>query len=162
MTGHRLHIPWLLWYRLHRQLRSRGEGVRESGAFLLGRRGRGGIDRVRRFACYDDLDPASLSNGYVEFHAEGFARLWAECRRIGMDVLADVHTHPGSDATQSETDRTHPMISECGHIAVILPNYAAGRPFGMGAVFAYEYGGNYHWRNWSGSDRRTRLRLTLW
>lgn len=160
MTGRCLQIPWLLWYRLRRQLRRRGAGVRESGAFLLGNRGCTGIDKVRRFACYDELDPTSLCKGLVEFHAEGFARLWAECRKLDMDVLADVHTHPGSDASQSETDRTHPMISECGHIAVILPKFAVGQPLGVGAISIYEYEGNYRWRDWSGPDRRSRVRLT--
>jgi proteasome lid subunit RPN8/RPN11 len=46
-----------------------------------------------------------------------------------MEVLADVHTHPGLDSSQSETDRTHPMISESGHVALIVPSYAKGWPF---------------------------------
>jgi proteasome lid subunit RPN8/RPN11 len=117
---------------------------------------------VRRFACYDDLDPACLSRGYVEFHSNGFAALWKECRRLKMEVLCDVHTHPGPDSSQSETDRTHPMISERGHVAVILPDLAKGWAFRFDTGSVYEYEGNYHWRDWSGEARTERLRFTWW
>ena len=121
-----------------------------------------GIDRVRRFVCYDDLDPTCLSRGYVEFHSNGFARLWQECRWLTLDVLADVHTHPGPDSSQSDTDRAHPMISEHGHVAVILGNYAKGWGFRFAPASVYEYEGTYRWRDWSGECRPTRLRFTWW
>jgi proteasome lid subunit RPN8/RPN11 len=162
MDGRRLHIPLLLWWRLHRQLRRRSAGLRESGAFLLGRREVTGIDKVRRFVCYDDLDPTCLARGYVEFHSTGFAKLWKECRRLKLDVLADVHTHPGPDASQSEVDRTHPMVSEPGHVAVILPNYSRHWAFRFKTTSVYEYEGNYRWRDWSGDCRPNRLRFTCW
>ena len=47
MGSPRLNIPFLLWWRLHRQLRRRSGGVRESGAFLLGSRSDAGINTVR-------------------------------------------------------------------------------------------------------------------
>ena len=149
-----------LWWHLHRQLRRRGRGRNESGAFLLGRRAPSGVDRVARFVCYDDLDPHCLDRGYIEFRACGYEKLWAECRRLELDVLADVHTHPGPNSSQSGTDRTHPMISEAGHVAIILPSYAQGFAFRLGAASCYEYSGNYLWRDWS-KQRRTRFRLSL-
>lgn len=162
MSSRSLHVPWYLWWRLHTQLRRRSAGIRESGAFLLGRRGKQGLDHARRFALYDDLDPTCLSQGYVEFHSTGFAALWKECRRLGMEVLCDVHTHPGPDSSQSETDRMHPMISEPGHVAVIVPNFASGWASRFATTSVYEYEGNYAWHNWSGSARKQRLRLTWW
>jgi proteasome lid subunit RPN8/RPN11 len=104
----------------------------------------------------------SLARGYVEFHSSGFAKLWAECRRLELDVLADVHTHPGTDSSQSEIDRTHPMISEVGHIGIIVPSYARGWAFQFSALSVYEYSGNYLWSDWSGKDRGIRLRFTCW
>jgi proteasome lid subunit RPN8/RPN11 len=162
MDSRRLNIPFLLWWRLYRQLRHRSGGVRESGAFLLGRRGEEGIDEARTFACYDDLDPSSLAKGYVDFHSTGFANLWTECRRLNLDVLADVHTHPGNESAQSEIDRTNPMIGEQGHVAIIVPTYAQGWYFQLGKLSVYEYQQNYHWSNWSGSDRHERVRFTWW
>ncbi len=157
-----LNLSFLLWYRLHRQLRRRSAGVRESGAFLLGVRGRDGTDTVRRCAYYDDLDPTSLAKGYVDFHAAGFARLWAECRRLDMEVLGDVHTHPSGDSSQSETDRTHPMIGEPRHIALIVPRYAVGQPFRLNLLSVYEYRGNYQWQDWTGPVRSRRVQFTWW
>ena len=153
----RLNVPWHLWWRLHGELRRRSRGARESGAFLLGRHAGRGVDKVYCCAYYDDLDPESL-RGHVEFHSTGFAKLWAECRRLDMVALADVHTHPGP-STQSEADRTHPMITEKGHIAIIVPFYAYGPAFRLRNISVYEYQGNYAWRDWSGSLRPSRVRL---
>ena len=54
-----MRCPRRLWGRLLRDLRSRGLGVRESGAFLLGTHV-GCIRRVRDYMLYDDVDPDSL------------------------------------------------------------------------------------------------------
>ena len=162
MSERRLHVPLLLWLRVHRQLRHRSGDVRESGAFLLGTRGKGDVDLVRAFVCYDDLDPTCLAGGYVEFHSNGYANLWETCRRLQYEVLADVHTHPGKDSSQSETDRTHPMVSEVGYLAIILPEFAAGRIPQLARMSIYEYEGNYSWRNWTGVNRSRRLRFTWW
>ncbi len=129
MTRGKLQIGLFLWYRVHRQFRNRSAGRRESGAFLLGRRSKSGNAKVRTFLCFDDLDPDCLSRGYVDFHSGGYAQLWQQCRRMGFEVLADVHTHPGKDSSQSEIDRLHPMIGEAGHMAIIVPCYAANSPF---------------------------------
>lgn len=162
MLDRKLLIPLILWWRLHRQLRARSAGIRESGAFLLGHRRRNGVDNVRRFACYDDLDHTSLASGYIEFHSSGYSKLWKECRRRKMDVLGDVHCHPGSDFSQSETDRTHPMISESGYIGMILPCYAKRCAFSFTRLSVYEYEGSYRWRDWSGERRPERVRFTWW
>jgi proteasome lid subunit RPN8/RPN11 len=162
MGSRRLNIPFLLWWRLHRQLRRRSNGVRESGAFLLGRRDETGIDKAQTLACYDELDPRSLARGYVEFHSTGFAKLWAECRRLNLDVLADVHTHPGANSSQSEIDRTNPMIGERGHIAIIVPRYAQGWCFDLRKLSVYEYQQDYQWSNWTGLNRHERIRFTIW
>jgi hypothetical protein len=57
-------VPILLWRRLLRELHRRGDGRRESGAFLLRARG-AGQGRITRFVCYDDLDPASCQSGAI-------------------------------------------------------------------------------------------------
>ena len=64
--NHRLSCPRELWYAGLRELKSRGGGRRESGAFLLGKN-YDGIRRVCRFVYYDDLDPHCLDQGYVVF-----------------------------------------------------------------------------------------------
>ncbi len=140
-----VNIPPLLWMRLLRQLRKRGGGYRESGAFLLGKTG---SRRVRKFLCYDDLDENALDSGIVMIHAMGFVRLWNICQRENLRVLADVHTHPASWIEQSESDRTHPMVAQPGHIALILPNYAKPNRKRLSGAAVYEYLGDHNWKPW--------------
>ena len=70
---HRLSCDAHLWQTGVAQLRRRGNGRRESGAFLLGRRS-GARRRIERFVYYDDLDPRSLDAGIVVFDGAGYGR----------------------------------------------------------------------------------------
>jgi hypothetical protein len=141
---HELSCSVFLWVRLLTALRSRGRGrTRESGAFLLGHR-RDGRARVTGFALYDDLDPTSLDSGIVRFSGDRFGELWNLCARIGVTVVADVHVHPGS-AEQSGSDQAHPMIPCEGHIALILPRFAAP-PVRRREIGIYRYLGGKRWR----------------
>lgn len=141
---HELSCPWLLWWRLCRALRQRGRaGTRESGAFLLGRLEPDGRRRITDYVLYDDLDPTCLDSGIVHFDGKHFGALWAYCKSRDLAVVADVHVHPGS-ADQSDSDRAHPMISQRGHIALILPHFAAP-PVRRAQVGIYKYQGAKRW-----------------
>lgn len=145
MKKNTVKIPALLWMRLLRQLRKKGGFRRESGAFLLGKTG---SRKVSKFLCYDDLDPAALESGIVTVHAIGFVRLWEICQKQNLRVLADVHTHPTSWNGQSESDRTHPMVAQQGHLAMILPNYAKSNRKPLCGAAVYEYLGDHKWKTW--------------
>ena len=138
-----LKLPTLLWRRLLKELRERGQGERESGAFLLGKPAR---RRITRFICYDDLDERALETGIITFHAAGFVRLWEICKREGLIVFADVHTHPTDWVEQSRSDRTHPMVAQPGHLALILPNFARRNRSALNGAAVYEYLGNHKWK----------------
>jgi proteasome lid subunit RPN8/RPN11 len=114
-----------VWPALIEDLRRRGRGVRESGAFLLGRE-RGGVRIVTQWLPYEQLDPAALNFEYVRLESAAFGRLWDACAARGLEPVADVHTHPFGPR-QSESDRGHPMISLAGHVALIVPRFAQGR-----------------------------------
>jgi proteasome lid subunit RPN8/RPN11 len=152
----RLKIPTLLWRRLLTQLRQRGAGTHESGAFLLGTPGTG---RVSSFICYDDLDETALETGIITFHAVGFVRLWNICKQENLRVLADVHTHPSSWTGQSESDRTHPMVAQPGHVALILPNFAKRTSRTLGGASVYEYLGNHEWKTWPPKSGRVEITI---
>lgn len=141
-----LRISWLTWLRLVWRLRQRGRGVRESGAFLLGPKDGG---RVSEFVCYDDLDPNSLDTGIIRFDGSGYVPLWNYCSKRNLKVVADVHTHPGVWTDQSEADRNHPMVAQCGHLALILPNYSQHSWFGLKGAGFYRYLGDGHWETLS-------------
>lgn len=150
-------IPILLWARLIPELRRRGRGERESGAFLLAKRDRRPRS-VSAIQYYDDLDPDAL-NGAIVFHDVGYAALWAYCRQHGLAVLADVHTHPGSDVGQSHIDQRNPMIPKTGHIGLIVPHYAHASCWSLRGVGVHKYLGNFTWRQ---HPHGRHVRLTWW
>jgi hypothetical protein len=109
-------------------LAARGQGHRESGAFLLTARSHPEDQLpqpVTEIVFYDDLDPDCLTGG-IDFHPVGYGALQNLCRREGLRVAADIHTHPAHRVQQSRIDATHPMVARDGHIALIAPHFAAG------------------------------------
>lgn len=117
-----LEFPRRTWTALMMDLRQRGQSRRESGAFLLGNICQG-VKAVHDWLPYDELDPSSLNYDYVRLSSESFSRLWLTCEQRGLQVVADVHTHPLGPA-QSPSDRANPMVSVAGHIALIVPRFA--------------------------------------
>jgi len=120
--------------------------VRESGAFLLGKK-EGKCRRITRIVYYDDLDSHCFDQGIVNFDGGKFGLLWEICRNEGLEVMADVHVHARSFG-QSQSDRDHPMMPLAGHLAVVLPNYAANNVM-PGRIGLYEYLGDGKWTDHS-------------
>lgn len=148
---HRLACPERIWHAGLAELRRRGKGKHEAGAFLVGRRlalGRREWRQVHSFVYYDELDPHCLDTGIVVFDGAGYGPLWRLCRENGLEVVADVHTHPGI-ARQSEADRMHPMVATSGHFAMIVPNFAMRVP-AVEELGLYQYLGRYRWKDYSG------------
>jgi proteasome lid subunit RPN8/RPN11 len=139
-----------LWLDTLALLRERGRGDRESGGFLLGRR-INGVRVIEFFLPYDDVDPSAL-RGIILFDGSKMDVVWELCRRKGLEVVADVHTHPGGFG-QSQTDRDNPMIPEIGHVALIVPNFADGA-YLPGDIGIYEYRGRRQWVDRSGDGGR--------
>jgi proteasome lid subunit RPN8/RPN11 len=156
-----IKIPFWLWIGIIFDLRRRGGGVRESGAFLLGREASDPA-RVSSYVCYDDVDPAAYQAGAIAFHASGCAALWRVCKEKQLDLLVDVHTHPGPDVRQSSIDERHPMIPIVGHTAMIVPNFARTAWWSLKAVGVYEYLGGFKWRTYPASVPDRRVKLSLW
>lgn len=152
-----LEAPAGLWAGLLHHLREQGAGVRESGAFLLGRKDNG--KRVATaFLPYEQLQADALNDDYVSLSADSFARLWALCRERHLSVVADIHTHrfgPG----QSRSDRANPMVAQPGHVAFIVPHFAQGvvrlQDLGM-----YVYLGDHRWSAHAGAAVARRVRLS--
>jgi len=79
------------WWTICRELKKRGHGSRESGAFLLGTE----VDDVKRITSavyYDDIDPKSLSTGIVRLSGGATSKVWRICRENDLQVIADVST----------------------------------------------------------------------
>lgn len=141
---HRILCNKRRWRELILELERRGQHVHEAGAFLLGHE-RAGIRQITDVIYYDDLDADAYSSGVCILHGDAFAKLWTECRKRKLTVVADVHTHGGT-AFQSSSDRTNPMVARAGHIAIIVPDFAAW-PIRPGSLGIYEYRGQHEWIN---------------
>jgi proteasome lid subunit RPN8/RPN11 len=141
------------------ELRRRGEGTHEAGAFLLGKE-RSGKRHVRHVVFYDELDPGAYSSGVCILHGDAFSKLWVLCREKGMTVVGDVHTH-GGRAIQSGSDRTNPMIARAGHLALIVPNFAKP-PVRLPRLGVYQYLGAHRWRDLGGASANKHVRIGWW
>lgn len=130
------------WRWIVGELERRGGRRHESGVFLLGVECDGRRE-VTDTVFYDELDPQSYASGSCILHGDAFATLWTLCRQKKLMVVADVHTHPGA-AIQSTSDKTNPMVARPGHIAIIVPNFAAW-PICTDRLGIYEYCGRHEW-----------------
>lgn len=156
MNSSLLEISAPLWTDLIADLRQRGGGRRESGAFLLGKMD-GAVRRVEAWVPYDELDPNALTSSYVRLDTSAFTRLWSKCSELGKIVVADVHTHP-SGSRQSNSDRANPMVSQAGHLALIVPNFACGQVTPRD-LSVNVYLGDKQWESFFKRDAHARVRL---
>jgi hypothetical protein len=141
---HRINCSWRTWRRIVGELERRGRRRHESGVFLLGVE-RDGRRAVTDAVFYDELDPEAYATGVCILHGDAFGKLWTLCRQKKLTVVADVHTHPGA-AVQSASDKANPMVARPGHIAIIVPNFAAW-PIRADRLGIYEYRGEHKWIN---------------
>jgi len=139
-----LIFPPQIWRELLNDLRRRGHGERESGAFLLGCQ-ENDVRHVGSWICYEDLDSNAHQYDYIRLDTSAFPSLWAACAERSMQVVADVHTHPYGPR-QSESDRENPMIAIAGHIALIVPRYATEDVQPADLSFNVYQGGG-HWES---------------
>ena len=139
------------------ELKRRAGGRRESGAFLLGSKSK--ARRIHEFVFYDDIDPNALRSGIIEIDGRRLGDLWVHCRKTGRAVVADIHVHPGH-FWQSDSDRANPIMAEVGHIAIILPQFAARATY-PGGIGVYGYLGSRRWRDRS-FDRPSPFHVGWW
>lgn len=134
------------WDELYIQLRTRGMGIRESGAFLLGPENDTAITDV---LYYDDLEPNALDSGAIHLTAKAFITLADYCLAHKLTVKADIHTHPRKWTQQSNIDIENPMIKIKGHLALIVPSYAMPRKCNMNLLGIHQFlGGGYNWKSY--------------
>lgn len=156
---HSLSCSRSIWRKGLVELKRRGEGRHESGAFLLGYI-ISGRRAITDFVYYDDLDPRCLDAGGVIIDGTAYGMLWKYCRKTGLQVIGDVHTHPGRP-WQSPTDQKNPMIGNTGHIALIVPDYAE-RLVGSADLGIYEYRGEHQWKEYLGMAANKFFYIGLW
>lgn len=153
-----LEMPHGVYGNLIRDLARSGGGVAEAGAFLLGAVS-SGARRVSSYLLYEQVAPQSRrQHDYVAFTAEETARAWDYCYRNGVQVVADVHTHPAGPQ-QSRSDREHPIVSLAGHVALIVPHFALRKPQ-PADLGLHVFLGQGRWCSLFGADAAQALLLT--
>ncbi len=105
---------------------------------------------ITDYILYDDIDPDCLK-GYIDFDGSCIDQVWAECARRGLEIVADVHTHPAG-CQQSVIDEAHPMVPRKGHLALILPDFAA-RVFKPGEIGIFELKARGEWLDHSAQGK---------
>jgi len=156
---HRIACNAQLWRQIVGELERRGSRRHEAGAFLLGREVNGRRE-VTETIYYDDLDANAYASGVCILHGDAFAKLWAECRKRQLTVVGDIHTHGGA-AHQSNSDRTNPMVARTGHVAIIVPDFAAW-PIAAERLGIYEYRGQHEWTDRTHPKTRRFLYTGFW
>ncbi|RYU94652.1 hypothetical protein [Emticicia agri] len=145
-----MRISFYKWLYLTIGLRKRGQGIRESGAFLIGKIG---STKISKIIFYDELDPNVFKSGIIEFDGLGHGKLAEMLKDFKGEVLADIHTHPiGFSTKQSDSDKAHPMVRLKGHVAFIAPDYALNKFLMPKGCSAYLYEGSYKWRTLDNRD----------
>jgi proteasome lid subunit RPN8/RPN11 len=154
-----LELESTLYSLLISDLAASGAGVKEAGAFLLGDCGDSRCRRVKSYLMYDVIAPgSSRAHDYVALTGEEMAAAWNYCYRAGLQVVADVHTHPGWP-TQSHSDRANPIVSVPGHVALIVPFYALSEPKPRD-LGVHLFMGEGLWRSMFDCEAEGALRLT--
>lgn len=155
----RLRFDRVTWAEMIRELGRRGEGRREAGAFILAsRNGEGSL--VAQIVYLDELDPDCLV-GSIHLHGEAYSKLWSLCDRQNLRVVADIHTHPGTNVGQSRIDATNPMVARHGHLALIAPDLAT-RPVHPREIGVHEYRGDEGWMSRFGRDAKRFVYVGKW
>ena len=156
----RVRITPRQWIDLIEELRRRGSGHRESGAFLLARVDGPRSRTVVRAVYFDDVDPTCLTGG-ITIQTSGFAALSTICNEHRLRVIADVHTHPSTWVEQSGIDQANPMVATRGHVAIIVPNFAAS-DVRANACGVHVYLGAHRWDTHLGRGASRQLYIGRW
>ena len=99
--------------------RRSGAGRTEAGCFLLGQI-RGESRTADDVVFFDEIDPDAYRHGSISLNTAKLSALYDRCEERGLAITGDIHTHPCL-AFQSWTDKSHPVVSVAGHVAIVLP-----------------------------------------
>ena len=71
-------------------------------------------------------EAANLEEGLIYVvGGEELHRMALELFDSGMELIAQIHSHPGA-AYHSDTDDAYPIVTVVGGLSVVVPNFAAG------------------------------------
>lgn len=151
-----LSLTRVLYDGLIGDLARSGGGARESGAFMLGTLGPN--RRVLDYLLYESIAPEMAAEfAYVALTGEHMAAAWERCYQTGLQVVADIHTHPELPI-QSASDRRHPIVSIAGHVALIAPYFAQRNP-SPADLGVHRFLGEGRWRSYFGTEAASLIQI---
>lgn len=103
-------------------LRAWGERNHEGIVYLLGK-----TDITSTVAVAAIAPEAQTTYGSFEVSTRAMARIVRVAARLGLQVVGQVHTHPG-EAYHSEGDLEGMRNRYGGYVSLVLPRYGAGVP----------------------------------
>jgi hypothetical protein len=138
-------------------LRERSRGPTEAGCVWGGER-LADLLRATEVLFFDALPGTRRSALSHVLSKDGAAALFESMSARGLDIIADIHTHPAGMPELSWIDEQHPIEYRVGLLALVVPGYARHRP-ALSGIGAHEYLGDLRWRAWPLKERRARLRI---
>jgi hypothetical protein len=89
-------------------------GIREGNTFFIKR------------TIIPQQDAGSIEDGLIYVvRGEELHRIALDLFDSGMQLIAQIHSHPG-EAYHSKTDDAYPIVTVVGGISVVVPNFAIG------------------------------------
>ena len=107
------------------------------------------------------LDDFPGVEGFARFHKvsrEAVTALFRYLQQKNLQLIADVHSHPGTWVGLSEIDMEHPLEFRVGFLSLVLPSYATPKP-DIGTVGVHEYIGNMEWETLTPEAVPTRIKI---
>jgi proteasome lid subunit RPN8/RPN11 len=119
----RLSIPKQIWESTLTELRERSAGWRESAAIFCGRviHSEWTVETVRfhHHLCDDRGRPLS-----IRLTESAKYELYRELNRLGLRLIAGIHTHPEDWVDLSWIDQQNQLCSRRGFWSIVVPWYA--------------------------------------
>lgn len=153
----RIELPAHLWEETMGGLAARSQGVREAACIWAGTRA-SDTCRASEVLFLDDL-PGAI--GHARSHRtprQALEALFSHLRLKGLQIIADIHTHPGSWVGLSSEDRKHPIEFRVGLVAIIIPHFAQ-MAVKLTEAGVHEYLGQQRWRQLPPAEIRQRFTI---
>lgn len=118
----------------HKFLRATGAGGREGLVLWVGRR-EGPTFFVTDLVIPEQKGIRTMDGVCVVVEGPALARLNADLYKGQLQLIAQVHSHPGA-AYHSETDDNYAIATKIGCLSLVIPNFA-NRPFSLAECAVY-------------------------
>lgn len=139
-----IYIDKKCWESTMKGLLQRSKGVRESACIWAGVRYETEW-RVNDIIFLDDLKGTQKGRLFHSTPREASKKAFEILRGKGLQIIADVHTHPEKWVGLSPVDMQHPIEYRTGLLAIVIPHYAR-YPVTLNNLGVHEYLGSTKWR----------------